>query len=527
MVKPRWGTQSKLVPAKTHILGRTLDRRVVLASAAGAIAAIGAGAYGAAALLSDGGEQAGTPESGAPVSQPATTAKSAAPTLNAPTVISSRKQTVANLADGTALVSSPKLPLFGVGENDLPGLFDGSTADWSEIGSPASIAVTPVALADNVPSGMTPAETFGGYDELAAYLWDNPGAVAVVPVDQVDFRANVLSVQGFDPLRDQQGDATPIRVAFVGDIVPGRNVSAKIAYYGNDWVRPFRKIASELKSYDTVIANLEGNVSANIPAPTDPHTFSFVSDPQFIEGLVYGGIDAVSLANNHSVWNDDGWGLSAFNDTRAALDQYGIPYFGAGDDLSQASAPWVIENKGLTVAIYGVDGVTANNEQTAGVLADYVGATNDGGGTNPFSTDQFTSDIQALASQYDVVIPYFHMGVEYIPTPPDWALQGARTAIDAGATMVVTNHPHLIQGMEVYDGKPIVYSVGNFVFDQMFSNEVRTGSILEIVLQNGKVVGLRPKGVEIVDFHQPRLMTAGEHASLMDRFWASSRMISG
>ncbi len=147
--------------------------------------------------------------------------------------------------------------------------------------------------------------------------------------------------------------------------------------------------------------------------------------------------------------------------------------------------------------------------------------------TNPFATDQFTSDIQSLASQYDVVIPYFHMGIEYVPTPPDWALQGARTALDAGAAMVVTNHPHLIQGMEVYNGKPIVYSVGNFVFDQMFSNEVRTGTILEIVLQNKKVVGLRPKGVEIVDFHQPRLMTAGEHASLMDRFWASSKMISG
>lgn len=451
----------------------------------------------------------------------------AAPAIHVPAVISANRQTVANLVDGTALISSPKLPLYGVGENDIPGLLNGSTTDWASVGSPASIPVKPVALADSVPAGMTPAESFGSYDELTAFLWNNPGAVAVVPVNQVDFRASVLSVQGFDPLRDQQGDAAPMRLAFVGDIVPGRNVSAKIAYYGSDWARPFRKIVPELKTYDRVIANLEGNVSANIAAPTDPHTFSFVSDPQFIEGLVYGGIDAVSLANNHSVWNNDGWGLSAFNDTRAALDQYEIPYFGAGDNLSQASAPWVVEAKGLKVAIYGVDGVTANHEQSLGVLADYVGATNDGGGTNPFATDQFTSDIETLAGQYDIVIPYFHMGVEYIPTPPDWALQGARAAIDAGATMVVTNHPHLIQGMEVYNGKPIVYSVGNFVFDQMFSNEVRTGTILEIVLQNGNVVGLRPKGVEIVDFHQPRLMTAGEQASLMDRFWASSSTIMG
>ncbi|CAN5699258.1 hypothetical protein BH09CHL1_BH09CHL1_15370 [soil metagenome] len=487
-----------MVEPQSRIWKRTFDRRTVLGGA------VGAGAIAVGVKSSVAGS-----------------------VFNAPAFISSNKQTVANLVDGTALVSSPKLPLFGVGENDLPGLLSGSTTDWSSVGSPAPIAVKTVALADSVPAGMTPSETFASYDDLANHLWDNPGSVAVVPVDQVDFRANVLSVQGFDPLRDQAGDAAPMRIAFVGDIVPGRNVSAKIAYYGSDWVRPFRKIAPELQSYDTVIANLEGNVSSNIAAPTDPHTFSFVSDPAFIEGLVYGGIDAVSLANNHSVWNDDGWGLGAFNDTRAALDQYGIPHFGAGDNLVDASAPWVVEAKGLKIAIYGVDGVTANNEQSAGVLSDFVGATADSAGTNPFATDQFISDIQSLAEQYDVVIPYFHMGVEYVPVPPDWALQGARNAIDAGATMVVTNHPHLIQGMEVYNGKPIVYSVGNFVFDQMFSNEVRTGTILEIVLQNDKVVGLRPKGVEIVDFHQPRLMTAGEHASLMDRFWASSKMISG
>jgi poly-gamma-glutamate synthesis protein (capsule biosynthesis protein) len=73
--------------------------------------------------------------------------------------------------------------------------------------------------------------------------------------------------------------------------------------------------------------------------------------------------------------------------------------------------------------------------------------------------------------------------------------------------------------MEVYKGKPIVYSPGNFIFDQMFSVEVRTGLILEMVFRNNKVVGLRPKGVEIVDFNQPRLMAAAEHAALMDRFW--------
>ena len=120
----------------------------------------------------------------------------------------------------------------------------------------------------------------------------------------------------------------------------------------------------------------------------------------------------------------------------------------------------------------------------------------------------------------------FHMGIEYVALPPDWAIEGARAAIDVGATMVVTNHPHVIQGMEIYAGKPIVYSVGNFVFDQMFAIDVRQGLILEIAIRGNEVVGIRPRGFEIEDFNQPRLMTAGEHASQMDRFWRSTDRIA-
>ncbi len=120
------------------------------------------------------------------------------------------------------------------------------------------------------------------------------------------------------------------------------------------------------------------------------------------------------------------------------------------------------------------------------------------------------------------------MGAEYVAIPPAWAVAGARAAIDAGATLVVTLHPHVIQGMEIYNGRPIVYSPGNFVFDQMFGVEVRSGFILDLTLRWDRVVGLRCHGVEIEEFHQPRPMTAGEQAALMDRFWASTdRLASG
>ena len=179
----------------------------------------------------------------------------------------------------------------------------------------------------------------------------------------------------------------------------------------------------------------------------------------------------------------------------------------------------------------GVDGVTANEEARdfgATVYMSelgntgYAGATDDSPGTNPYITDQFLADIESLAGQYDMVIPYFHFGIEYFNIPPAWAREGAKAAIDKGATMVVTNHPHVIQGMQIYNGKPILYSVGNFIFDQMFSVQTRQGLILELVLRGGKCVGLRTRGVEIEDFNQPRLMNAGEQAAIMDRFWAST-----
>ena len=250
-----------------------------------------------------------------------------------------------------------------------------------------------------------------------------------------------------------------------------------------------------------------------------------------IDGFKLAGIDAVSLGNNHSRWNSENWGDKAFLDTMDALDAAEVPYFGGGRDLDHARAPWVTTLKDKSIAILGVDGVTANEVyREGGAVVEgswygedgYAGAGDGVPGTNPYFIDQVTGDIAQAAGQYDIVIPYIHFGIEYHGIVPEWAVDGARAAIDAGATAVVTNHPHVIQGMEIYNGKPIVYSVGNFIFDQMFSVETRQGMILELVFRGNKVVGLRCKGVEIEDFNQPRLMTAGEHASLMDRFWWST-----
>src|SRR6476661_8433412 len=450
------------------------NRRRFGVGAAGAVASLSGAAVLATRAL---GNESSPPDPTQPAlavdNQPPTAVAGVSNVPNAaPTVIRSALQ--AAVPNGMALVSSPRLPLFDLASQDVGALVSGQLPSWIEVGSALDL--------------------------------------------------------GFAPVRNGQFDEPTMRIGFVGDIVPGRNVGIKMREY-NDYTHPFHRVAAILSSYDLTIANLEGDLSDDLPVPTEGATFDFVASTQMIDGLAMAGIDAVSQANNHSTWNSAGWGTTGMTDTKDALAARSFGHFGGGRSLDESRAAHTTTIAGKSVAIIGIDGVTANvearepdatvNEAWLGG-AKYAGATNDTPGTYPYDPDIFLPDIEALTGQYDIVIPYFHFGREYVEVLPDWAVDGARSAIDAGATLVVTNHPHVIQGMEFYAGKPIVYSVGNFIFDQMFSVQTRQGLILELVLRGGKCVGLRTRGVEIEDFNQPRLMNAGEQAAIMDRFWAST-----
>ncbi len=512
---------------------RPLSRRALLAGALPVIAAA-IGAAGALAMQLSRTVRAPIrtaatagpviPTVVTPMAEPATPISANGPAAT-PNGGSLRSLENAGLPDGMALVASPRMPVSGVGASDPWRMLTGQVTNWAAVGSAMPFPIRPVALANHVPGGARAEQIFETYDALAEALAGDPAALALIPTELVDFRVQTLSVGEIDPLRESLDGDSPVRIGIVGDIVPGRNVHLHMLEYG-DFTRPFQRVAPLLRSFDLTVANLEGNLSETLPQPADPHSVTFVSKPAMLEGFGQAGIDAVTLANNHSVWNHEGWGVQGLLDTISALDTYGVPYFGAGVDISRARAPWMFDVGGTSIAFLGIDGVTANYEvepgMANGVLDTDVGATADRPGTNPYLAVQVASDVAAATTIADVVIPYFHLGAEYVAVSPPWAVQAAHLAIDAGAAMVVTNHPHLIQGMEIYAGKPIVYSPGNFILDQMWAAEVRSGYALEIILRGSKIAGLRFHGVEIEDFHQPRLMTSGEQAGLMDRFWAAS-----
>jgi poly-gamma-glutamate capsule biosynthesis protein CapA/YwtB (metallophosphatase superfamily) len=447
-----------------------------------------------------------------------------------------------------ALVTSPRLPLTGVGRDQAERLLHGAVTDWREVGAAPQIAVEPLALKGYVAEGASPVETFRTYESLVAGLADHPGGVALVPIDLVDFRVNVLAVDGIDPVRgsgdlagypfgarlfvgvrhDLAGVLSPAldgalaslglpqtmpsttTIGFGGDVVPGRNPHQRFGA-PDDPTHSFTEIGSLLAGYDVSVVNVEGALSA---ASAGAGTATpFAAGPAFTAGLKLAGVDAVTLANEHS----RDLGAAGLTDTIATLQSAGIAPFGAGANLDAARAALILDVNGIKIALIGANGVRGDDDA----------ATTDSPGVNALDIDRLRADIGAASKDADVVIAYLHLGATGRPNPPESAIEAARAAIDAGATLVVASHPGVAGGMEIYKGKPIVYSLGNLVADQMQSVETRQGVILEVTLRGDTIVQLRFHGVEIEDFNQPRLMTDAEEAALLDRIWQLSDQLHG
>ncbi|HEV2127666.1 MAG TPA: CapA family protein, partial [Thermomicrobiales bacterium] len=432
------------------------------------------------------------------------------------------------LPQGTALVVSPRLPLWDVTAASASAILDGSATNWLQVGSPLPHPIRRVGVDGIATNGMPTEASVADYEALVTELASNPGTIAVAPLPVLDSRVTALRIDGTDPFLALATEAEPVfHVGIAGDMIPGRNVNLHMRGYG-DFVFPWRRVAPLLSSFDFTFGNFECVISDTIPFPedTNANALDFVMGSAGIDGLHLAGFDAVSLANNHSIYNGSGWGFDGFYDTINNLAAAGMPWFGAGEDLDQARAPHVGEVAGKTIALIGIDGVTANVDYPGTwMVTSEAGATASKPGTNPLVEEQILADISNLAAQYDIVIPFFHMGEQYRWMLSEWAIELSRRCVDAGATTVVTSHPHVTQGMEWYDGTPLFYGIGNFIYDQMFTVDTSQGHIVDLTFRGSEIVGFRLHGVAIEDFTQPRLLGPNEQAAFMDRIWRSNDFI--
>ena len=313
-------------------------------------------------------------------------------------------------------------------------------------------------------------------------------------------RLPVLSLQSlFHPTYNVPHDPAHVRTILVtGDVIPARGVNY-FATTRHDFLWPFRPTADYTKNADITYVNLETPLFAG--CPVDPNSgFTFCGDARFVNGLTLMGAKVVNLANNHL----SNYGAQGINLTTQLLEKNGMLTSGLGPVA-------VIDVRGIKFGFIGFNGV--------GRAIDREG---------------LKEGIARAHQLADIVVVQFHWGKEYerqpladphVPTPDDPVAIGHQ-AIDWGADIVIGNHPHWYQGVEVYHGKLITYAHGNFVFDQMWSEETREGVIGTYTFYGTQLVGATWKAYRIYDYGQPVFMNPVDDATALQTMEAASDQLA-
>lgn len=243
-------------------------------------------------------------------------------------------------------------------------------------------------------------------------------------------------------------------VLALGDIMLDRHVRLQIEKKGNKY--PFANIERFLDGSDLTVANLEGTVTNMAPKRLEPDNIVFTFDPSVATTLRDLSFDVVSLANNHI----DDFGAEGLRQTKDYLRAADIEYF--GDYFNQEEVMTIQDVRGIRLAFIGFHEFS------------YAGREN------------VLNLIKQAHQEADFVIVYPHWGAEYLPRPDQNQVTLAHQFINVGADIVLGAHPHVVQPIEIYKDKLIVYSMGNFVFDQQFSTAVKNGLGLGLVLRKDR-----------------------------------------
>lgn len=289
--------------------------------------------------------------------------------------------------------------------------------------------------------------------------------------------------------------AAPIRVTFSGDVTLGYHVEE----WADELVKKgtpkdqaltwgFERVKSVTRASDLFVANLECPFTDK--GSKLQKNFNFRARPELVAGLEAGGVDVVSLANNHLM----DYGAEGLFDTLTVLDTAKIARFGAGRSLADARTPAIVTVKGVKLAFLGYFFLGDRNIEPPEVIA----TESTPGVAGHFSDTaaikaMVQADVRAAKKKADHVIPFFHWGREGRGQPEPYQVELGHAAIAAGASAVIGSHPHVLQGIEVFQGKPIVYSLGNFVFGGNWNPGDKRTALVHLLLTKSSL-----EAVEIV-----------------------------
>jgi poly-gamma-glutamate synthesis protein (capsule biosynthesis protein) len=235
----------------------------------------------------------------------------------------------------------------------------------------------------------------------------------------------------------------------------------------------FGPISAELGSADLAMVNLETPVTSRGVA--EPKEFHFRAPPAAYEAVKAAGIDVITLANNHTL----DYGRVGLTDTLNAAKAAAMPYVGAGENAAQAYAPWITDVKGVKIAFLGFSQITE-------LASTWAAQDNRSGIAMAFDTTRAIAAVKAAKRAADVVVVYMHWGQEYNDCPIAAQKTFARKLADAGATIIIGSHVHLLQG-DGWLGKAFVaYGMSNFLWHYNDAGSNDTG-VMRITLTGSTV----------------------------------------
>ena len=423
---------------------------------------------------------------------------------------------------------------------DVRGLLTGAIEDWAELGGSAAPVrayladsdVDAVASALGLPRAELRAAR-GSAEDVVAALLEEPGAFALVRPEALRPGLLALIVDGHDPYRDPASDSPlraasaggasdfdPVLLLATGELIPGRCTNAALEAVG-DYGAMFDGTRDLLRSAEVTMTALEVPLSDLGPPTPCVLTFNLHGSPRAVEPIAEAGIDVVLPIGNHMLDCWDGCsGAAAMLETLERLRDAGLATAGAGADLEAARRPALVEvangDEVVTFAFLGYDSIQRSYHAAEGVP-----------GVAPYEAALVVEDVRRAREQADVVVVAMNWGVEYVADPTAFQREAARAAIEAGAALVVGNHPHWVQAVEDIDGGFVAYALGNFVFDQDWSQETQESAIFEAAFVEGRLVGYRLRPVVLrgapglpAGLYRPELVDpAGEGRPILERIW--------
>ncbi len=294
--------------------------------------------------------------------------------------------------------------------------------------------------------------------------------------------------------------ANGLRVSFAstGDVIFGREVGTYVDMNGG--ASAMANVADQLAAADVTIANLEAPLTNDESEALWEKDVLLMSRPEGIESLVASDVTFVSLANNHSM----DYGAVGLKDTIDALDTAGILHAGAGMTEEAAGEVARVDVNGVSVAFLSWTDIIPENFMAYGDGAGVVSAR--------LNMEDACRRVADAKKHNDIVVVAMHWGIEYEDYfDPDEQGDPAHRLVDAGADVIIGNHPHVIQGIEFYNGSLISYSQGDFVFDH-YSQRTGETFILEFDMTEKGVENVRATPVYLDDTYGIPSVVTGEHA---------------